>query len=125
MQGPRSDMYALSGTEFAGSRVSMPQREPSRADQSGADDPHTFAQSARISPFKWWGERGQTEADVNIWLGAPDNKRVFHKDFWYDPEAILCRKPSVRFRRTVDFELPVYNQKVRLHNGFPDCDIDS
>jgi hypothetical protein len=110
MQGAGSEVYAVLTSGMPASHSSMPQREASRAELSGIDEPHT------ISPFKWWVDRGQTEADANMWLGKPDNEsKPFHKEFWYDTEAILSRKPSVRFRRTVDLMLPVFNQMVCLH----------
>jgi hypothetical protein len=53
-----------------------------------------------------------------MWLGTPDSMhKVAHKGFWYDEKAILSRKPSVRFRRTVDLMLPVFNEMVRSRSG--------
>ena len=37
-----------------------------------------------------------------------------HDDWWYDPAAILSRKPSVRFRRSVNIVQPIYDDEVRF-----------
>lgn len=110
MQGPGSEVYAVSANGVPVSRASIPQQEASRADPAGTDEPHS------ISPFKWWvdRDRGTVQSEgAHMWLAKPDTTE-FHDDFWYDTEAILSRKSSVRFRRTVDLMLPVYNQQVCL-----------
>lgn len=105
----------MSGNGVAASRASVPQREPSKADQSGEDEPNS------ISPFKWWVDRDATQADANMWLDKPGGRTSeLRSEFWYDQEAILSRKSSVRFRRTVDLMLPVYNEQARPH---PCCQL--
>lgn len=37
-----------------------------------------------------------------------------HADWWYDPAAILSRKPSVRFRRSVNIMQPLYDDEARF-----------
>jgi hypothetical protein len=59
----------------------------------------------RMVPAKWWLTRCNTGL-----IQRADR----HDDWWYDPEAIMSRKPSVRFRRSVDIQLPVYNEQVRV-----------
>jgi hypothetical protein len=57
----------------------------------------------RMTPMKWWLTKENSTA---IQRADP------HDDWWYDPEAIMSRKPSVRFRRSVDIQLPVCNEQV-------------
>lgn len=69
-----------------------------------------------IQPLKWWvarpGAQGGDGEGAAMWMST--RKRGPRKETWYDSEAILSRKPSVRFRRTVDLMMPVYNEEVRL-----------
>jgi hypothetical protein len=37
-------------------------------------------------------------------------KAEAHSDWWYDPRAILSRKPSVRFRRSANIMRPFYDE---------------
>ena len=57
-----------------------------------------------VRPLKWWltGTMDKAVQDA-----AP------HDDWWYDTGAIMSRKPSVRFRRSVDIQAPVCNSHVR------------
>ena len=55
------------------------------------------------APAKWW----LTQVD-----GKAVERAEPHNDWWYDREAILSRKPSVRFRRSVDIQVPFYNEQV-------------
>jgi hypothetical protein len=81
------------------------------------------------SPVRWWVPRRDDDGDGSIkptvkhddkatrkadagfhWYG--NDQEEFHDGFWYDPEAVLSRKASVRFRRSVDVMLPSYDEEV-------------
>jgi hypothetical protein len=61
--------------------------------------------AVKSAPAKWW----LTQVD-----GKAVEKAQPHSDWWYDTDAIMSRKPSVRFRRSVDIPLPFYDENVRL-----------
>lgn len=82
-----------------------------------------------VSPVRWWvprpdadgatspmkkGERRRNEkSEAGFHVHGRQADGAYHKDFWYDPEAVLSRKASVRFRRSVDVMLPSFDEQVR------------
>ena len=91
--------------------VGLPSRFGVRTDGSVEQAPLT---AGPIQPLKWWVSRGGEDGvGAATWLST--RKRAPRTETWYDSEAILSRKPSVRFRRTVDLMMPVVNEEVRTH----------
>lgn len=81
-----------------------------------------------VSPVRWWVPRDdvdaatgpmatsarlkRTESEAGFHMHGVQSDGAFHKAFWYDAEAVLSRKASVRFRRSVDVMLPSYGEEV-------------
>lgn len=96
--------------------VGVPSRMGPRQESFMEDGPLS---AGPVQPLKWWvarpgGEGGDGEGAA-MWLST--KKRGPRLETWYDSEAILSRKPSVRFRRTVDLMTPVYNDEVRAERA--------
>lgn len=107
----------------------IPELSESKPETFAFDESRAQAVS-HMSPVRWWVPRQELEGATSLndskkddkasrkkaeagfhWYGAEDEQ--LHKTFWYDPEAVLSRKASVRFRRSVDVMLPTFNEQVR------------
>ena len=79
--------------------------------QSGARKHDSPRSTGPPQPLKWWVSRAEDGAEVATWLAA--STREPHPAMWRDSEAVLSRKPSVRFQRTIDLMMPVLDDEVR------------
>lgn len=107
-EGSSSHAHGVTMHEFHASPVRWWVPREEEVEYSESNEWHEAANDCKNS-----SDHARNKKDSEFHCCSAEEAKA-HSTFWFDPEAALSRKASVRFRRSADVILPVTNDEVRI-----------